>query len=155
MTGLRSAALVASMLTVAGCAALPAILGITTAAAPIITSALGAYEQAAHDAQAQAGLPASDPLVVAMREGFAALAAADARAIAAASPVACLDPVPVGAPLPPPAVDTAALDAALEERIAKAVTAHLALKRLRARKIKAVPVVGDGGTDDAGKEGGA
>ena len=102
-----------------GCAALASVLG---AAAPLAGSALGAYARAADDAQRAAELPATAPEVIALRAALAALAVADARVDVAARPVECSEPVPMGAPLPPPAVDQAALD----ERIARAVTATTA-----------------------------
>ncbi len=133
-----------------GCAALGSFLGI---AAPAVGSALGAYAQAADDAQRAADLPATDPEVIALRSALAALAAADAQVERSVKPVECTVPVPMGAPLPPPAVDQAALDAALDARIAKALDARVALAAVRKKKKpKAEPVVADGGADDAGTE---
>lgn len=138
----------------AGCtpAALAGFFGLATAAAPVVGGALGIYAAAARDAQQQAGLPASDPEVVALRAALAALAAADANVNKASQPVECKDPVPVGAPLPPPAVDTAALDAALVERINKVVDARLALQNVRARKRAKNTSVADAGAADAAEE---
>lgn len=155
----RLALIFAPSLLLAACtpAAFAAALGLAASAAPAVGSALGAYAQAADDAQRAAHLPATDPEVVALRSALAALAAADAKVDKAVQPVECTEPVPVGAPLPPPAVDQAALDAALDARITKAVTAQMALRKVRARKVKpADAVLLDGGADagDAGKDGG-
>jgi hypothetical protein len=130
-----------------GCAALGSFLGI---AAPAVGSALGAYAQAADDAQRAAQLPATDPQVIALRSALAALAAADAQVERSVKPVECSEPVPVGAPLPPPAVDQAALDAALDARIARALDARTALAAVRKKKKPKAEAV----MVDAGAEGG-
>ena len=128
---LRTRLLGLSLMLLCGCsaAALASVLGV---AAPIAGNALGAYARAADDAQRAADIGPADPLVVALRRALADLAAADARVAAAQLPVECVEPVPVGAPLPPPAVDTAALDAALDARIARAVDARAALGKVPA-----------------------
>ncbi len=131
-----------------GCAALSSLLGV---AAPAVGSALGAYAQAADEAQRAANLPATDPEVIALRSALAALAAADAQVERSVKPVECSEPVPVGAPLPPPAVDQAALDAALDARIAKALDARAALAAVREKKKPKTDAV----VVDAGSEGGA
>lgn len=128
-----------------GCAALGSFLGI---AAPIAGSALGAYARAADEQQRAAQLPDNDPEVIAMRASLAALAAADAQVERSVKPVECSEPVPVGAPLPPPAVDQAALDAALDARIARALDARMALAAVRKKKKpKAEATVADAGAE--------
>lgn len=136
-----------AVLILSGCAALGSILGI---AAPAVGSALGAYAQAADDAQRAAQLPATDPQVIALRSALAALAAADAQVERSVKPVECSEPVPGGAPLPPPAVDQAALDAALDARIARALDARTALAAVRKKKKPKAEVT----VADAGAEGG-
>ncbi len=137
-----------AFVVITGCAALGSVLGV---AAPAVGSALGAYAQAADDAQRAANLSSNDPEVIALRSALAALAAADAQVDRSVKPVACSTPVPVGAPPPPPAVDQAALDAALDARIAKALDARVAMAAVRKKKKPKVPLAV---AADAGTEGG-
>lgn len=124
-------AFAALALSLCGCPALGAFI---TGAAPIVGSALGSYAQAAQ--AAQAGLPADDPAVVGLRSTLAALAAAEGKLDAAKKPVECTDLVPVGAPLPPPAVNVDALALALADVAASNRAVVDALSRVKAKKPK-------------------
>lgn len=152
------ALLLAPALALAACTP-AALAGFFGAAAPVVGDALGAYAAAARDAQRQAGLRADDPLVVALNSTLAALHAAEDKLDAAKRPVECIEPVPVGEPLPPPAVNVDALATALQDVAASNRAVVEALGKVKAKKPKkakpeplpssVLPMA------DAGAEGGA
>lgn len=121
-----------------GCAALASLVGV---AAPAVGSALGAYARAADDAQRAAGLPSTDPEVVALRSMLAALEAAQKKEAAAREPVECIEPVPVGAPKPAPAVNVDALALALQDVAASNRAVVEALTRVKAKRPRKAPAV--------------
>lgn len=132
----------AAMLSAFGNAAAP-ISSAVVAVAPVVDHALGAYADAAREAQRQADLAPTSPDALALRSALARLAEADARVAAAQRPVACVEPA--GTVTPAPAVDVDALAAAIDARIAATLDAREALtKASRKRRVK-----------DAGTEGGA
>lgn len=122
-----------------GCAALP---GILATAGPLAANALGAYAAAAADAQRQAGLPATDPEIVALRAALAALAAAEHGAEVARQPVTCaVAPAHEAAPQPPPAVDVDRLADALASVAESNRAVVEALGKVKKKAKKKAPVV--------------
>ena len=140
-TGLVAAlACTAADLRAFGSAAAP-ISSAVVAVAPVVDHALGAYADAAREAQRQADLAPTSPDALALRAALARLAEADARVAAAQRPVACVEPA--GTVTPAPAVDVDALAAAIDARIAATLDAREALVKARKKRVK-----------DAGAEGG-
>lgn len=124
-----------------GLAAAP-ISSAVAAVAPVVDHALGAYADAARDAQRQADLAPTSPDALALRSALARLAEAEARVAAAQLPVACVEPA--GTVTPAAAVDVDALAVAIDSRIAAQLDAREQLVRVsRKRRVK-----------DAGTEGG-
>jgi hypothetical protein len=117
------------------------ISSAVVAVAPVVDTALGAYADAAREAQRRADLAPTSPDALALRDALARLAAADARVAAAQRPVACVEPV--GTVAPAPAVDVDALAAAIDARIAATLDAREALVKTKRKRAK-----------DAGTEGG-
>lgn len=117
------------------------ISSAVVAVAPVVDTALGAYADAAREAQRRADLAPTSPDALALRYALARLAAADARVAAAQRPVACVEPA--GTVAAAPAVDVDALAAAIDARIAATLDAREALVKTRRKRTK-----------DAGVEGG-
>jgi hypothetical protein len=130
----------AASLRAFGAAAAP-ISSAVVAVAPVVDTALGAYADAAREAQRRADLAPTSPDALALRAALARLAEADARVAAAQRPVACVEPA--GTVAPAPAVDVDALAAAIDARIAATLDAREALTKTRRKRAK-----------DAGAEGG-
>ena len=138
---LLGAACDAASLRAFGNAAAP-ISSAVVAVAPVVDQALGAYADAAREAQRQADLAPTSPDALLLRAALARLAEADARVAAAQRPVACVESA--GAVTPATAVDVDALAAAIDARIAATFEARDALTKAgRKRRAK-----------DAGTEGG-
>jgi len=124
----------AASLRAFGAAAAP-ISSAVAAVAPVVDHALGAYADAAREAQRQADLAPTSPDALLLRAALARLAAADARVAAAQRPVACVEPA--GTVAPAPAVDVDALAAAIDARIAATFEARDALTKAgRKRRVK-------------------
>ncbi len=140
LAGIAVTAREAASLRAFGAAAAP-VSSAVVAAAPVVDAALGAYADAAREAQRRADLAPTSPDALALRDALARLAAADARVAAAQRPVACVEPA--GTVAPAPAVDVDALAAAIDARIAATLDAREALVKTRKRRAK-----------DAGVEGG-
>jgi hypothetical protein len=138
--GLLVSACDAASLRAFGAAAAP-ISSAVAAVAPVVDTALGAYADAAREAQRRADLAPTSPDALLLRDALARLAAADARVATAQRPVACVEPV--GTVAPAPAVDVDALAAAIDARIAATLDAREALVKTRKKRAK-----------DAGTEGG-
>ncbi len=132
--------LVPALLFMVACdAASLAVIG--RVAAPVVDAALGAYADAARDAQRQAELAPTSPDALALRSALARLAEADARVVAAQRPVMCAETA--GTVTPAPAVDVDALAAAIDARVEATMAARDTLKRTRRKRVR-----------DAGAEGG-
>jgi hypothetical protein len=110
------------------------ISSAVVAVAPVMDHALGAYADAAREAQRRADLAPASPDALLLRAALARLAEADARVAAAQRPVACVEPV--GAVAPAPAVDVDALAAAIDARIAATLDAREALVKTRRKRAR-------------------